>query len=122
VSEDAPKLRSLWRRIIQPDLTVTVGRAIVFLFLLAMLFSVGSYLLSTVATERSTRSLVSTQQLCLSANESRHEQIQLWDFVLTISKPPPHETAAERVRREQQLTHFRKFLERVFADRNCGVH
>lgn len=51
--------------------------------------------------------------LCQAGNVSRAQQIDLWDYVLSLSKPP--QTAEQRA----VVAKFEQHLHQVFAPRDC---
>jgi hypothetical protein len=79
-----------------------------------------SFLLAWYAANRATSSRATVQELCISGNDSRAQQKQLWEFVLTLSVPHANETAADRKVRTQRVKEFRAYLNKVFAPRDCG--
>lgn len=96
-------------------------RALVFLFLLAALIG-GANLLFTAREVGAVRAAgASTVQLCRAGNESRAQQVGLWQYIITISKPPPRESAAQERARLAALRSFNAYLHRVFAPRNCAA-
>lgn len=52
--------------------------------------------------------------LCLASNVARHQQIELWDFVLSLGSDK-HRTAQE----EQNVAAFRAHLAAIYAPRDC---
>jgi hypothetical protein len=60
---------------------------------------------------------VRTQQIttCVSTNEARALNVQLWEYVLTI--PPSQQLTEEQKKR---ISDFRVFLRRTFAPRDCS--
>ena len=100
--------------------------AVIFLFVLTLALA-GANLLFTshevnavrTAAASAQRASASTSQLCQSGNEARAQQVGLWQFIITISKPPPHESAAQERARLAALRSFNAYLHRVFAPRDC---
>ena len=109
-----------WIRRMHLKFIATRGMAysIAFLFALSFLLAAGSYFLSVQAIRRATANTATITQLCMTGNDARAQQIQLWEFVISVSRPP-HETAAHRRRREATVRRFTTHLHRVFAPRNC---
>jgi hypothetical protein len=73
---------------------------------------------STRATDASAaaeHASASNTALCQASNTSRAQQIDLWNFLLSLGKPPA--TAAER----KVISGFRAYLDRDFAPRNCAA-
>ncbi|HEY7261945.1 MAG TPA: hypothetical protein VH589_10725 [Trebonia sp.] len=56
----------------------------------------------------------SNRNLCLSGNAARVEQIQLWDYILSIGRQP--QTPAQR----KATAEFRARLNTLFAPRDCN--
>jgi hypothetical protein len=71
---------------------------------------------SAAASARTAASAVaqSSRNLCLSANASRAQQVELWDYILSLAKPPATPAARERV------AEFRAHLAAIFAPRDCA--
>jgi hypothetical protein len=116
-----------WRtRLVRP---MDAGTKRAFLTLLVISFTlaaanlmftareVGSVRAAEQAAARSTASVV---QLCQLGNESRAQQVILWDHVITISRVPPHETAAEKRKRLATVRAFVAYVHRVFKARDCA--
>jgi hypothetical protein len=68
----------------------------------------------------SARSAASVVQLCRAGNEFRAQQVGLWDHIVTISQPPPHETRAAERKRLATIRAFVAYVHRVFAPRDCA--
>jgi hypothetical protein len=92
----------------------------VFLAVLTVLLSAAAYFFSTRAVQGEVRSRASVVQLCQAGNESRAQQVTLWTHLIAISRPPPHETAAQKRQRETLIREFLGYVRTVFAKRNCG--
>lgn len=58
---------------------------------------------------------------CKIGNQGRAQQVQFWDHVAAISKPPPGETPAQRAQRKATLRKFLAYVDRSFAPRNCAA-
>jgi hypothetical protein len=56
---------------------------------------------------------------CAIGNDFRAGQIRLWDHVIAVSSPPPHETAAERKTRLAKVAGFRRYVAAHFRPVNC---
>jgi hypothetical protein len=78
---------------------------------------VGSVRAAEQAAARSTASVV---QLCQLGNESRAQQVTLWDHLIAISRPPPHQTPAQQRRRLATTRAFVAYVHKVFAPRDCA--
>lgn len=107
---------------------MTSGAKRAFITLLVISFAIGgANLLFTarqvndvrVAEQASARSAASIVQLCQLGNESRAQQDALWDHLLTIAQPPPHETPAQKRHRLAMTRAFAAYVHRVFAPRDC---
>jgi hypothetical protein len=59
------------------------------------------------------RTSASNLALCQSSNVARHQQVELWDFVLSIGKRP------ETARQKRTIAEFRHHLLVIYAARNC---
>lgn len=61
--------------------------------------------------------------LCEASNDARALQVQLWDYVLSVStRNPPAvpRTPDEQRRADEQIAQFRTYLHTVFAPRDCS--
>ena len=58
---------------------------------------------------------------CVAGNQTRAEQVQLWDHLAALSTPPPHETPAQKARGEQEIAMLLQYIRRVFKPRDCAV-
>ena len=58
---------------------------------------------------------------CAIGNETRAAQVQLWDHVIGISRPPPGETGAERKARLARLAALRAYVRNTFRQINCAA-
>jgi hypothetical protein len=72
------------------------------------------------AEAASARNAASVAQLCQAGNASRAQQITLWDHFAAISKPPPHQTAAQAAARQKSVAAILAYIRRVFAPRDCA--
>ena len=97
------------------------ARAIVVLFILSFLLSGASWFLSVRAVQGEIRAKASVVQLCQSGNEFRAQQVTLWEHIIKVSTPPPHETAAQKQRRAMVVRQFTAYVHQVFAPRNCAT-
>lgn len=52
--------------------------------------------------------------LCLSSNHARAQQVELWDYLLSLGSPP--KTGHQR----KVITEFKAHLLVIFAPRNCS--
>ncbi len=113
-------------RVLRP---MTSGAKRAFLTLLVISFALAGANLEFTAREvngvrtaeaTAARSVASVVQLCQLGNESRAQQVTLWEHLVTISKPPPHETAAQRRERLATIRVFIAYVQRVFAPRDCA--
>jgi hypothetical protein len=71
---------------------------------------------SAAVGARTTASAVaqSDRNLCLSANANRAQQIDLWNYILSLGRPPATAAARERI------AEFKGHLETTFAPRDCA--
>jgi hypothetical protein len=102
-------------------ITPGAARAIVTLFVLAFVLAGASFWLSVRTVQGQVRSRASVVQLCQAGNESRAQQVTLWTHLVAISTPPPHETAAQKQRRQKLTREFLAYVRKVFAPRNCAA-
>ena len=103
------------------NLAMTRGAryAVVFLFALTLAIGAANLLFTSHLVNRVTVAKASVVQLCQLGNESRAQQVQLWEFVIQISHSPPHESAAHKAQRERTIRQFVAHLHKVFAPRDC---
>ena len=78
---------------------------------------VGSVRAAEAASARSAASIV---QLCQAGNVARAQQLQLWEHLVAIAVPPPHETRGQMRRRLATTQAFLVYVGKVFAPRNCA--
>lgn len=71
------------------------------------------------ASDKATKASSTLVVNCLSGNESRKIQTDLWNTVLAFP-PPPVETAEARTQREAQTAKFRTYIGQAFAQRDCS--
>jgi hypothetical protein len=93
--------------------------AAVFLFLFSLALAGANLLFTSTLVHRAAAASASVTQLCESGNEFRAQQVQLWMYLITISPPPPHETAAQRAQRRETVRVFTAYIHRVFQQRDC---
>lgn len=89
---------------------------------LDMVLSIGLAVLGIVAYDisKSAKTAASLARInCLSANQTRLQSQQLWDYVLTFPAPS-NETAAARRERLVNTAKFRAYIKVVFAPRDCS--
>lgn len=70
-------------------------------------------------TAAASRNAASIRQLCQAGNEARAQQIVLWDHLLSIAQPPPHQTPAQARHRLATERAFEAYVHHVFAPRDC---
>ncbi len=56
---------------------------------------------------------------CQRTNQLRAEGAELWDFLVTISKPPPHQTPAQARQRKVLIQKFLGKVHEVYAPTRC---
>jgi len=96
--------------------------AVIFLFLLSLVLAGANLLftshetgLAVRAGQKASAADAAQVALCRAGNTARAEQVDLWDFIIRISKPP--KTAQGR----RVLAEFENHLRVVFAPRNCAL-
>lgn len=75
---------------------------------------------ATVATSAARTAHNGLVLTCQAGNEARKTEIQLWDYVITLSAdqpPPPGQTVAQH---QQVIDQFLNHLHTVFAPRDCS--
>jgi hypothetical protein len=106
---------------VKPGITRESLYSVIVLFVVMIILTGVSYALESNAISKAQRNTASITQLCQLGNDSRAQQIRLWQFVISISRPPRHETPAQERRRQADLRTFEAFLHRIFKPRNCSV-
>lgn len=101
-------------------MTPGARHAAVFLFILSLFLAAGNFLFTSNLVHRSAAATASVTQLCQSGNEFRAEQVQLWEFLISVSRPPPHETPAMKTQREKVTRLFVAHIHQVFKPRDCS--
>ena len=104
----------------EPAMTRGARYAVVFLFVLTLALAGANLLFTSALVHRAAAAKASVTQLCQSGNEARQQQIDLWAFVIQISPPPAHQSAAEAVQRAHVLHRFALRLHKIFAERDCA--
>jgi hypothetical protein len=66
------------------------------------------------ASDTASQAYASNQALCTATNSSRLQQIELWSYLLDLTKGP--ETPAEK----KVIDEFTTYLHKVFAPRDCA--
>ena len=109
-----------------PDMSRGALQATLFLFVFTLVLFAANLLFTAhevtavrAALVASQRAETSSMQLCQAGNEARAQQIQLWQFVVHISKTPPHQTPAQAAQRARTVRAFEAYLHRVLAPRDC---
>lgn len=102
---ESPTVQNLERRGQRNWLAIrlTIISLVLDLCLTALVLS--AILRANAATEQA-------YQFCLSRNASRSDQVQLWEYVLSLS---PSTTPAE----QQERQAFQRYLNRVFTQTPC---
>lgn len=112
-----------------PGMTSGARHAVVFLFLLSLVLAGanGAFTLNQVghasatartaamAAQRAASAEATQLALCQATNTARAQQIDLWDFLIRLSKPPA--TAQGRA----LIAEFVAHLHQVFAPRDCAT-
>ena len=102
-----------------PGMPVGVMRGFVFLSLLTLLLAGASSWFSVRAVRGEVANRATITQLCETGNGFRADQVTLWSHLVTISAPPPHETAAQKAARAKTVRAFLAYVRKVFAPRDC---
>jgi hypothetical protein len=110
-----------FRASLQPGITRGSLYSVIILFVVMIVLTGASYALESNTISRIQRNSASITQLCQLGNDARSQQIRLWQFVISLSRPPPHETARQERQRQADLRAFEAYLHRVFKPRNCSV-
>jgi hypothetical protein len=118
---DQPHSWTGWARLPFRPITRGAARAFVVLSVVTLLLSGAAYFFSTRAVQGEIRSRASVVQLCQAGNESRAQQVTLWTHLIAISQPPPHETAAQKQKRQALVREFLGYVRQIFKARNCAV-
>jgi len=116
---DPPRQRARWPRTPFRPISRGAARAVVVLFIIAFLLAAGSFWLSVRTVQGQIANRASVVQLCQAGNDSRAQQVTLWTHLAAISAPPPHETAAQRARREKLTAQLIGYVRQVFRARDC---
>jgi hypothetical protein len=98
----------------------TAVRAFTVLAVVAVVVAGASSWFAVRAVRGEVTSRASVVQLCQSGNDFRGQQVQLWTHIIEISAPPPAETPAQQRQRAALIASFRKYVQQVFAARDCG--
>ena len=93
--------------------------AIVFLFALTFLLAGASSWFSIRAVRGEVSNRATITQLCETGNGFRADQVTLWTHLVTVSTPPPHETAAQKAARAKTVSAFLAYVRTVFKPRDC---
>lgn len=108
------------------DMSRGAARATVFLFCFTLVLFAANLIISArdvshvrALTVTATRNAASIRQLCQAGNEARAQQIVLWDHLLSIAQPPPHQTPAQARHRLATERAFEAYVHHVFAPRDC---
>lgn len=102
-----------------PGMPAGVVRGFVFLSVLALLLAGASSWFSVRAVQGEVATRATITQLCETGNEFRADQVTLWNHLVVISAPPPHETAAQKAARAKTVRAFLAYVRKVFAPRDC---
>ncbi len=109
------------------DMTKDALKATIFLLLLTLfLFGVNIVFTSRevhdlqVAEFNAGKAAASVVQLCRDGNAHDRKQIVLWEKIIAISKPPPHETLEQRRNRLTETAAVLSYIHRLFAPANCS--
>ena len=103
----------------EQGLSSGIRYAIVFLFALTFLLAGASSWFSIRAVQGEVSNRATITQLCETGNGFRADQVTLWTHLVTISAPPPHETAAQKAARAKTVRAFLAYVRTVFKPRDC---
>ena len=89
--------------------------------ILSILLSLGFVQVNDIA-HKADKNARTQKTTCLSSNEARAGNIQLWEHVLDLSAqtPRPNETPDQRAEQQQQTDQFRAYIHHLFAPRDCN--
>lgn len=94
------------------------GLVVSFLFSLAMGgVAISASLQAKEATSQSRRNAENAKISCITGNEGRRLQTQLWTYVLDVSSKNPNLTAYQK----KQIAAFRGYIATVYAPRDCDT-
>lgn len=110
---------SWWQRWLVRPITPGAARAVVTLFVLSFLLAGASFWLSVRTVQGQITSRASVTQLCQAGNESRAQQVTLWTHLVAMNVPPPHETPAQKQKRQALTREFLAYVRTIFAPRDC---
>ena len=91
-----------------------VARAVVVLFLINSALIAIAYPLLSHAVEQASGAKAAQVALCRSANTARANEVDLWEFLIHLSRPPKTRHGRE------VLTRFEHHLHTVFRARDCA--
>lgn len=109
-------------------MTPGARRAVVVLFVLSFALAAAnlfwtSHEVGAVsgAVRQASHAAATTAQLCEAGNQSRAQQVTLWEHLVAVAQPPPHETPAQERQRLATARAFIAYVHKVFAPRNCSA-
>lgn len=108
-----------WHRKPFGPISQGAARAFAVLSILTVLLSGAAYWFAQRAVQGEIASRATVVQLCEAGNTARAQQQALWEHIIAISVPPPHETPAQKQHRELAVRKFEAYVRTVFAKRNC---
>jgi len=112
---DAAVARERRTRRIAWGLAVSVLVDVVFTVVVTLI-AIQAHHASTAASNASMRAQhasASNLALCRASNVARHQQIELWDFLLQLAHGP------ETPQQKRNINAFRMHLDAIFAPRDC---
>lgn len=71
------------------------------------------------AAKAATSAQTQAYNQCLASNDSRHTQLQLWEFILALP-PDPNLTPEQRQRQQVESARFRRYVQKKLAPRDCN--
>jgi hypothetical protein len=71
------------------------------------------------ASDSAAQARQATLATCHANNTSRAENLQIWNFLIVLSRPPASEPPAKRAVAARQLAMIQAEIDKTFAPRNC---
>lgn len=90
--------------------------AAILIALVSAGFATAASLQARDATSQANRNAANAKITCVTGNESRALQIQLWSYVLDLASKNPDLTAQQK----KQIAAFRGYVTTVYAPRDCN--
>jgi hypothetical protein len=71
------------------------------------------------ASDSAAQTRQATLVTCQANNASRAGNLQIWDFLIALSRPPASDTPAKKAAADKQLAVIQGEVDRTFMPRNC---